>query len=125
MDLYGELEWRGLVYDATEGVRDAAGARAVTGYIGFDPTAASLHVGIAAVDHGAGARCSGRALADRAGRRRHRADRRSERQDGRAALLTPSRSQANVDGIRAQLARFLDFDERAPIPRGSSTTPTG
>ena len=22
MDLYGELEWRGLVYDATEGVRD-------------------------------------------------------------------------------------------------------
>ena len=22
MDLYGEFEWRGLVYDATEGVRD-------------------------------------------------------------------------------------------------------
>src|SRR6478752_1237296 len=45
MDVYGELAWRGLVYDATEGVRDALTAGPVTGYIGFDPTAASLHVG--------------------------------------------------------------------------------
>src|SRR5918993_3751965 len=45
MDLYGELEWRGLVYDATEGVRDVLAAGKVTGYIGFDPTAPSLHVG--------------------------------------------------------------------------------
>ena len=45
MDLYGELEWRGLVYDATEGVRDVLAREKVTGYIGFDPTAASLHVG--------------------------------------------------------------------------------
>src|SRR3954471_4932591 len=45
MDLYSELAWRGLIYDETEGVRDALAAGQVTGYIGFDPTAASLHVG--------------------------------------------------------------------------------
>ena len=45
MDFYGELEWRGLIFDATEGAREALSREKVTGYIGFDPTAASLHVG--------------------------------------------------------------------------------
>src|SRR5688500_19507968 len=45
MDLFGELEWRGLIYDATEGVRDLLARETVTVYSGFDPTAASLHVG--------------------------------------------------------------------------------
>src|SRR3954471_11528444 len=45
VDLYEELEWRGLFYDGTEGLRDALAAGPLTGYIGFDPTAASLHVG--------------------------------------------------------------------------------
>ncbi len=45
MDLYGELAWRGLIYDATEGARDALARENVTGYIGFDPTAPSLHMG--------------------------------------------------------------------------------
>ena len=63
MDLYGELEWRGLVYDATEGLREVLARETVTGYIGFDPTAASLHVGIAAADHGARAAAAVRPLA--------------------------------------------------------------
>ena len=29
--------WRGLVYDATEGVRELLAREQVTGYIGFDP----------------------------------------------------------------------------------------
>ena len=45
MDLFEELSWRGLVYDTTEGLREAIRAAPLTGYIGFDPTAASLHVG--------------------------------------------------------------------------------
>ena len=45
MDLYGEFEWRGLVYDSTEGARGALARETVTAYIGFDPTAPSLHVG--------------------------------------------------------------------------------
>ena len=43
--LFEEFEWRGLVYHATEGVRDALAKEHVTAYIGFDPTASSLHVG--------------------------------------------------------------------------------
>jgi tyrosyl-tRNA synthetase len=110
MDLYGELEWRGLVYDATEGVRDALAQGSLMGYIGFDPTAKSLHVGsllvmmalahmqrhghspIALVGGGTGL------IGDPSGKT-------IERQ-----LLTLEQVQANVDGIRAQLARFLDFE---------------
>ena len=66
MDLYGEFEWRGLIYDATEGAREALARETVTGYIGFDPTAPSLHVGIAARRHGAGASAARRPFADRA-----------------------------------------------------------
>ena len=45
MDLFGELTWRGLVYDATEGLRDAITGGPLTLYAGFDATADSLHVG--------------------------------------------------------------------------------
>jgi len=110
MDLYGELEWRGLVYDATEGVREALKEGQVSGYIGFDPTASSLHVGnlvvmmalaqmqrcghapIAVVGGGTGL------IGDPSGKT-------AERQ-----LLTAEKVEENVAGIRAQLARFLDFD---------------
>jgi hypothetical protein len=44
-DFYEDLAWREMVYDGTEGLRDALAAGAITGYIGFDPTASSLHVG--------------------------------------------------------------------------------
>jgi tyrosyl-tRNA synthetase len=110
MDLYGDLEWRGLVYDTTEGAREALARGGVTGYIGFDPTAASLHVGnllvimalvrlqqaghtpIALVGGGTGL------IGDPSGKT-------VERQ-----LLTTDVVDSNVAGIRAQLARFLDFD---------------
>src|SRR5687768_16574796 len=110
MDLYGELEWRGLVYDSTEGVRDVLAREKVTGYIGFDPTAPSLHVGsllqmiglahlqrhghspIAVVGGGTGL------IGDPSGKT-------VERQ-----LLTIEQVEANVEGIRAQLSRFLDFE---------------
>jgi tyrosyl-tRNA synthetase len=110
MSLYDELKWRGLVYDATEGVREALARDRVVGYIGFDPTAASLHVGsllvmmvlahmqrqghspIALVGGGTGL------IGDPSGKS-------AERQ-----LLTLDRVEENVRGIRAQLARFLDFD---------------
>jgi tyrosyl-tRNA synthetase len=113
MDLYGELEWRGLLYDATEGVRDLLAREKLTGYIGFDPTASSLHVGsllmmmalahlqrhghspIALVGGGTGL------IGDPSGKT-------TERQ-----LLTPEQVERNVGGIRAQLSRFLDFDHRS------------
>jgi tyrosyl-tRNA synthetase len=110
MDLFGEFEWRGLVYDATEGLRDLIAREKLTTYIGFDPTAASLHVGsllpilclarlqraghpsIAVVGGGTGM------IGDPSGKT-------AERQ-----LLSAQQVEANVAGIRAQLARFLDFE---------------
>ena len=110
MDVYGEFEWRGLIHDATEGAREALTREKVTGYIGFDPTASSLHVGsllvvmvlahlqraghspIGLVGGGTGL------IGDPSGKT-------VERQ-----LLTPERVEENVEGIRKQVARFLDFD---------------
>ena len=43
--LLDELEWRGLLYQRTEGVADALAESQLSGYIGFDPTAPSLHIG--------------------------------------------------------------------------------
>jgi len=108
--LFDELDWRGLVYDKTDGVREALAKEQVTGYIGFDPTAPSLHVGsllvmmvlahmqrcghcpIAVVGGGTGM------IGDPSGKT-------VERQ-----LLTVEQVDKNVEGIRGQLARFLDFD---------------
>src|SRR5690348_10157327 len=45
MNIFDELQWRGLVYDATDGLRDVLDAERITAYVGFDPTASSLHIG--------------------------------------------------------------------------------
>jgi tyrosyl-tRNA synthetase len=117
MDLFGEFEWRGLVYDATEGLRDVLTRDTLTSYIGFDPTAASLHVGsllpmvslarlqrfghppIAVVGGGTGM------IGDPSGKATER------------ALLTVEQVEANVEGIRAQLSRVLDFENTSTPAR--------
>lgn len=45
MNFFDELEWRGMLHDATPGTREALEKGAVTGYIGFDPTAKSMTIG--------------------------------------------------------------------------------
>src|SRR5688572_12056736 len=40
-----DLRWRGLLHDSTEGLDAALAAGPVSAYIGFDPTAPSLHAG--------------------------------------------------------------------------------
>src|ERR1700722_13942058 len=44
-NLLDELQWRGMVQEATDGLKETFAAERVTAYIGFDPTASSLHVG--------------------------------------------------------------------------------
>ncbi len=108
-NLFDELSWRGLVYDATDGVAAALATEQVTAYIGFDPTAASLHVGnfltlmglarlqrfghtpIAVVGGGTGL------IGDPSGKSQER------------TLQSADQVERNVAAIRAQLERFLDF----------------
>lgn len=45
MNFLEELEWRGMLHDATPGIEEALKENPVTGYIGFDPTAPSLTIG--------------------------------------------------------------------------------
>src|SRR5262245_25883912 len=44
-NVYEELNWRGLVAEATDGLAELFAKEQVTAYIGFDPTASSLHIG--------------------------------------------------------------------------------
>lgn len=110
INLYDELQWRGMVSDATDGLKDLFAAERVTAYIGFDPTASSLHVGsllpvmalarlqrfghnpIAIVGGGTGM------IGDPSGKSQER------------TLLSLDQINENLAGLRQQLARFLDFD---------------
>ena len=40
-----ELSWRGMVYQQTDGLADALATGEISAYVGFDPTASSLHIG--------------------------------------------------------------------------------
>jgi tyrosyl-tRNA synthetase len=110
MDLYSELEWRGLVYDTTEGLREVLTRERVTAYIGFDPTAPSLHVGslVPIMALARLQRCGHRPIALVGGGTGLIGD-----PSGKAlerTLLSAEKVDENVRGIRAQLERFLDFD---------------
>ena len=109
-NLYDELSWRGLVADATDGLQALFAKEPVTAYIGFDPTASSLHVGsllpvatlarlqqfghspIAIAGGGTGM------IGDPSGKSKER------------VLLSAAQIDENVAGIKAQLEKFLQFD---------------
>lgn len=44
-DFVEELRWRGMIHDVMPGTQELLNKEQVTGYIGFDPTADSLHIG--------------------------------------------------------------------------------
>ena len=43
--LIEELQWRGLIQDIMPGTEEQLNKEMTSGYIGFDPTADSLHIG--------------------------------------------------------------------------------
>jgi tyrosyl-tRNA synthetase len=109
-DLLSTLAARGFLQDATPGLEERLRAGPITGYIGFDPTAASLHVGslvpvmglawlqrfghtpIALVGGGTGM------VGDPSGKRKER------------PILTPDEIDRNAQAIGRQLARYLAFE---------------
>jgi tyrosyl-tRNA synthetase len=40
-----ELQWRGMLHDVMPGTEELLNKEVISGYIGFDPTADSLHIG--------------------------------------------------------------------------------
>lgn len=107
--LLDELSWRGLLYQHTERVGEALAAGPVSGYIGFDPTAPSLHIGSLLVimllvrlqdaGHRPVALAGGGTglIGDPSGKT-------SERPLSDAEVVG-----RNTESIRRQLERFLDF----------------
>jgi tyrosyl-tRNA synthetase len=109
-DLLAELEWRGILYATTPGLADRlATGRPIAGYIGFDPSAPSLHVGHLVPIFGLLRlqRAGGRPIAVVGGGTGMIGD-----PSGRSAernLLDRATLETNLAGIRGQLERFLDF----------------
>lgn len=114
MTLMEELRWRGMVQDCMPGTEDLLAKEVVSGYIGFDPTSDSLHIGslvpILLLVHLQRAGHKPFALVGGAtgmvGDPSHKAEERK--------LLSEEVLQANLAGIKAQLSRFLDFNSQAP-----------
>jgi tyrosyl-tRNA synthetase len=110
MGLFQELQWRGMLYHSTDGLSELLDNERVTAYIGFDPTAASLHVGSLLTIMGLARlqRCGHTPIAIVGGGTGMIGDPSGKSQE--RVLLSREEVEANVAGIRAQLARFLDFD---------------
>jgi tyrosyl-tRNA synthetase len=117
-NLVEELRWRGLFHDMMPGTEEQLLKEATTAYIGFDPTADSLHIGslvqiillmhLRKSGHKAIALVGGATgmIGDPSGKSNER------------NLLDEATLNHNVEGIKRVLSRFLDFDakdENAPI----------
>ncbi len=110
MNFVEELRWRGMLHDIMPGTEELLNKGMVSGYIGFDPTADSLHVGSLAqimtmihfqrAGHKPFALVGGATgmVGDPSGKSAER------------NLLSEDALQHNLAGIRGQLEKFLDFD---------------
>ena len=121
--LFDDLTWRGLVHQVTdaEALPKLLNGDSLVGYIGFDPTADSLHIGNLLQI------CSLRRLADAGhtpiallGGGTGMIGDPSGKSDERV-LLTPEQLEANTGHIRAQLGRFLDFSPAVGAGAGRGT----
>ena len=114
MNLIAELQERNLVQDIMPCTEEQLNKEMTSAYIGFDPTADSLHVGsllpitllmrLQKAGHKPYALVGGATgmIGDPSGKSQER------------NLLDVETIQKNCDGIRSQLERFLDFNSSAP-----------
>ncbi len=110
MHLVEELRWRGMVQDIMPGTEDQLKKEITSGYIGFDPTSDSLHIGslvpillllhLQKAGHKPVALLGGATgmVGDPSGKNQER------------ILLSEEMLLKNLEGVKSQLKRFLDFD---------------
>ena len=110
MSFIDELSWRGMIHNVMPGVEEELSKGVATAYIGFDPTADSLHIGslvqIMTLVHFQKSGHKPLALiggatglvGDPSGKSKER------------NLLSKEILDANIKGISKQLEQFLDFD---------------
>ena len=110
MNLIEELRWRGLIQDIMPGTEDQLLKEPTSGYVGFDPTADSLHIGslvpilllvhLQKAGHKPIALVGGATgmVGDPSGKSQER------------NLLSEEVLQRNLEGVKRQLRKFLDFD---------------
>jgi tyrosyl-tRNA synthetase len=109
-DFIEELRWRGMMHDVMPGTDELLSRHKVSGYIGFDPTADSLHIGhlvqVMTLVHFQ--RCGHRPIALVGGATGMVGD-----PSGKSAernLLSEDILFHNVECVKGQLRKFLDFD---------------
>ena len=114
MNLIEELRWRGLLQDIMPGTEEQLSKEVTSGYIGFDPTADSLHIGslvpILILVHLQKAGHKPYALVGGATGMVGDPSGKSEERN----LLDEDTLQRNQNGVRKQLEKFLDFDNSKP-----------
>src|SRR5258708_241560 len=114
MNLIEALRWRGMIQDIMPGTEKQLAREMVSGYIGFDPTADSLHIGslvpilllvhLQKAGHKPIALLGGATgmVGDPSGKSEER------------NLLDEDTLNHNLRGVKAQLEKFLDFDPALP-----------
>lgn len=111
MNLIEELQWRGLIQDIIPGTEEQLSKELTTGYVGFDPTSDSLHIGslvpIILLMHLQKAGHQPIALVGGATGMVGDPSGKSEERN----MLSMEQIELNVQGIRGQLAHFLHFDD--------------
>ena len=114
MNFIEELTWRGMIHQMIPGTEELLNRETVTAYVGIDPTADSLHIGhlcgVMMLRHFQ--RCGHKPLALIGGATGMIGDPSGKSQERN--LLNEETLRHNVACIKAQLARFLDFDSDAP-----------
>jgi tyrosyl-tRNA synthetase len=114
MNLIEELRWRGLIQDIMPGTEEQLNKEVTKGYIGFDPTSDSLHIGslipIILLVHMQKAGHIPVALVGGATGMVGDPSGKSEERN----LLSEDVLLKNQEGVKKQLMRFLDFDSSKP-----------
>ena len=114
MNFVEELKWRGMVHQMMPGTEEQLSKEMTTAYVGIDPTADSLHIGhlcgVMMLRHFQ--RCGHKPMALVGGATGMIGDPSGKSQERN--LLSEDTLRHNVECIKAQLARFLDFESDAP-----------